>query len=230
MSVIFPLLLLVIFAACVAFIFSEGMWGAAIRFVNVVTAALIATNFWEPVSRLLEGTIGLSFTYWWDFLSLWALFSVSLLILRFLSRRLSQVKVRFLSLADRIGGGVFAVLVGLAMVSFTTFTLHTAPLGEKFMFGGFEPHGSLNTQWAGIVWRMSKGSLSHMEDNVFPTEFIDKYSARRAAFETLAKTGGSLRVSAGGAPARKAGSGSSPAPEPADGEETPDEGAPPEAQ
>ena len=59
-----------------------------------------------------------------------------------------------------------------------------------------------------------------MEDNVFPTDFIEKYSARRAAFEEMAK-GGSLRKS--GVPARKGGSGSSSASEPDEDEEAPDE-------
>ncbi len=221
MSFLFPVLLFLIFAACVAFIFSEGMWGAALRLINVVVAALLATNFWEPVARLLEGMVGTSFTYWLDFVCLWGLFAVTLLILRILTRRVSQVKVRFLSLADRIGGGIFAALVGMAMVAFTTFTLHTAPLGEEFMFGGFNPDSSMNKHWAGFVWAASKGSLSHLEDNVFPTEFIETYKARRAAFEELAKSN-SLRAGSG-VPARKGGSGAS-APEP-DGEETPEEGS-----
>ena len=229
MSFIFPALLFLIFVACVAFIFGEGMWGAALRWVNVVTAALLATNFWEPVARLLEGSIGDSFTYWWDFLSLWLLFAVSLLILRFLSRRLSQVKVRFLSLADRIGGGVFAVLVGMTMVGFTTFTLHTAPLAEKFMFGGFDPHGRVNSQWASFVWRASKGSLSHLENNTFPEDFREKYAARRAALEEVAKSKKTFRVSS--APqARRAGSSAGPSSEGSGDEESPDEGDDAEAE
>jgi len=224
MSFLFPVLLFLIFVACVAFIFGEGMWGAALRLVNVVTAALLATNFWEPVARLLEGTIGSSFTYWWDFLSLWVIFAVSLVILRLLTRRLSQVNVRFLSLADRIGGVVFAVCVGMTMVAFTTFTLHTAPLAEKFMFGGFDPNnpviGKPDRQWLGFVLRASEGSLSHLENNAFPIDFIDKYAARRAALESLAKSNKTFRVSSGGAPARRAGSSAGPSSEgsPADAE------------
>ena len=208
MSFLFPVLLVLIFIACVAFVFGEGMWGAALRLVNVVTAALLATNFWEPLSRLLEGTIGSSFTYWWDFLSLWMIFAVSLSILRILTRRLSQVDVRFLSLANQIGGIVFAICVGLTMVAFTTFTLHTAPLAEKFMFGGFDPSdpvvGKPDRQWLGFVLQASEGSLSHGENTEFPLDFIDKYAARRAALEEVAKSKGTFRVS--GAPARRSGS------------------------
>jgi hypothetical protein len=228
MSFLFPALLFLIFIACVAFVFGEGMWGAALRFVNVVTAALLATNFWEPLARLLEGSIGSSFTYWWDFLSLWLIFSVSLLILRILTRRVSQVRVRFLSLADRIGGGVFAICVGMAMVAFTTFTLHTAPLAEKFMFGGFDPNhpviGKPDRQWLGFVLQASKGSLSHAENNAFPTDFIGKYAARRAALEAVAKSKGTFRVSSGDAPARAAGSSAGPSSEGSGDEGSPAEG------
>lgn len=230
MSFLFPVLLFFIFIACVAFIFGEGMWSAALRLVNVVTAALLATNLWEPVARLLEGTIGLSFTYWWDFLSLWGIFTVSLLALRFLTRRLSQVKVRFLSLADRIGGVVFAICVGLTMVGFTTFSLHTAPLAEKFLFGGFDPHGRINSQWASFVWHASKGPLSHMESNTFPADFREKYAARRAALEVMAKSKNSFRASTGEAPARKAGSRAGPSPEGSGDEESPDDGDVAEAE
>lgn len=231
MSFLFPVLLFLIFIACVAFIFGEGMWGAALRLVNVVTAALLATNFWEPVARLLEGSIGVSFTYWWDFLSLWLLFAVSLLILRFLTRKLSQVEVKFLSLADRIGGVVFAICVGLTMVGFTTFTLHTAPLAEKFLFGGFDPDnpviGKPDRKWLGFVLQASEGSLSHGENNAFSTDFVPKYAARRAELEELAKSG-AFRVASGGAPARQGGSSTAASSEDSSGEAPLDE-APPDA-
>ena len=228
MSFLFPVLLFLIFIACVAFIFGEGMWGAALRLVNVVTAALLATNFWEPVARLLEGSVGVSFTYWWDFLSLWLLFAVSLLILRFLTRQLSQVKVKFLSLADRIGGVVFAICVGLTMVGFTTFTLHTAPLAEKFLFGGFDPDnpvvGKPDRQWLGFVLQASEGSLSHGENNAFSTDFVPKYAARRAALEGLAKSKGAFRVASGGAPGRQGGSSAAASSEDSSDEAQPDAG------
>jgi hypothetical protein len=226
MSFLFPALLFLVFIACVAFVFGEGMWGAALRLVNVVFAALLATNFWEPLARLLEG-ISAAPTYWWDFLSLWMIFSVSLLLLRMLTRSVSQVQVRFLSLADRIGGGVFAVCVGLTMVAFTTFSFHTAPLGEKFMFGGFDPNdpviGKPDRQWLGFVLHASKTSLSHAEDNPFPTTFISTYAARRAALEAVVKSKNAFLVSSGGAPARSSGPKAAPPAEDAGDEESPDD-------
>ena len=47
MTFIFPGLLFVIFLFCVAFLYTDGMWGNAVQLINVVTAALLAVNFWE---------------------------------------------------------------------------------------------------------------------------------------------------------------------------------------
>jgi hypothetical protein len=230
MSFLFPLFLFVIFIACVAFVFTEGMWGAGVRLINVVMAALLATNFWEPTAEFLEGVVGSSFTYWLDFVALWGLFAVFMLVFRLLTNRFSRVNVRFLSMADRIGGGVFSIFVGWTMVCFTTFTLHTAPLGEKFMFGGFDPSNPVmlkpDRQWWSFVHIVSKGSLSRggpEGGHVFDPnlKFIDTYRARRSALESLVSSSKTFRASSG-VPAR---GGARPAPPPSQGEEGQEEDA-----
>ena len=45
MTLIFPALLVVIFIAVAISLYTEGLWGNALRLINVVTAALLATNF-----------------------------------------------------------------------------------------------------------------------------------------------------------------------------------------
>ena len=134
MSSLLTLILLVIFLACVGVCYPEGMWSNAIRLINVVTAALLATNFWEPLAAWLDGWNN-TYTYFWDFIALWGLFALFMVILRMLTDTISKVKVRFLSIADRIGSGLFAAWVGCVMVCFTLMTLHTAPLARNFMFG-----------------------------------------------------------------------------------------------
>ena len=84
------------------------MWSNAIRLINVVTAALLATNFFEPLAAWLDLSCAPSFTYVWDFLALWALFAVISTVFRLLTDKVSQVNVRFLGLADRIGSSVFS--------------------------------------------------------------------------------------------------------------------------
>ena len=90
---------------------------------NVIFSAIIATNYFEPVATKVTETFP-SFTYLWDFLSLWGLFVLSALILRAVTDGISKTKVRFklpleqggenpLRLPDRLGHGLF-VFVFLA--------------------------------------------------------------------------------------------------------------------
>jgi uncharacterized membrane protein required for colicin V production len=217
MSVLLPILLLLILAICVAFTLHEGMWSNALRLVNLVTAGLIAMNFFEPLADFLEDQVAPSWSYFWDFLALWLIFCVSLLLLRFLTDyTISRVKVRFLTIIDHWGGIVFGVLCGWFMVCFVTASLHTAPLARNFLFEGFKlpPEKNLfglapDVQWLGFVHYVSEGvycrglSESEMRNGQYgprealavfdPDKFIDRYARRRDAVETLAGAG-SLRT------------------------------------
>ena len=217
---LFPLLMFVIFVACVASLYTEGMWGNAIRLVNVVFAALLAVNFWEPLARFADGSAP-TFTFFWDFLCLWGLFGVFMILFRVPTQLLSRVKVCFLKIADRIGSAFFAVWVGWVMVCFTMFTLHTAPLSEYFLYGAFRsgeanlPLGlAPDLQWAGFVQKMSRGpfsrGLGEGETAAYgPTDdererqlavfdrngdFVPKYAARRRALEDYISAHGTPRA------------------------------------
>jgi len=210
-------ILIVIFMACVGFLYTEGMWGNALRLINVVTAALLATSLWEPLAGILEGSISKPFSYFWDFIALWGLFIFFVLVFRLATKFASKVNVRFLGLANRIGGAVFAVWIGWAMVCFTLMTLHTAPLKERFLFGGFKPGERMflglapDQLWLGYMERMSKGPFCRSTPRAFDSghEFIPKYTARRAAWEehqsTSSKGVFGILVPAGEVPTRTGG-------------------------
>ncbi len=190
--------LAVVFAVCVAFVFSEGLWGAAIMLINVMTAALLATNFFEPLATWLNGMLP-SFTYLWDIVAVWAIFALSLVIMRLATDFLSRHKVRFLKPLDVGGGLFFAAWIGWVMVQFTLFTMHMAPLSRNYlgfqekpddkMFFGLGP----DRDWLAFIHGMSKdGALGRDSDNhIFDpnADFILKYGARRDA---LAKEPGLL--------------------------------------
>lgn len=196
---IFAVLVFVVFGACVALTFSEGTWGNAIRLIVVVTAGLLATSLWEPMAKMLEG-IWPGATYWYDFLSLWVVFSVSVILIRLLTDSFSKYSVRFISLADKIGSVVLAVLTAWVMVCFISFTLHTAPMGEKFLRGGFDADTSMcyglapDRQWMGFVNLVSRGSFSPWSGDTSGSwdsvRFRDRYKARRAALESHVKSNG----------------------------------------
>jgi hypothetical protein len=214
MSVVFPILLLLILIGCIGFLYTEGMWGNGVRLINVVTAALLATNFFEPLAKLLEEKIYEPASYLWDLVALWALFGVFLVIFRMLTGSVSRVKVRFLGIADRIGSAVFATLIGCMMVCFVTMTLHTAPLGETFIWDGFDADESETWgfrpghRWMRFAEWTSKGCFSPFggdESDVFDGgAFITAYAARRAELESHVESSGggpkALLVTGGGPP------------------------------
>ena len=49
---------------------NSGLWSNTITLVNVLTAGLLATNYFEPLADFFEGRNS-SFTYVWDFLAIW---------------------------------------------------------------------------------------------------------------------------------------------------------------
>jgi len=158
------LLMILIIALCVGFLFTEGMWGNAIRLVNVVTAGLLATSFYEPLADWLDGW-NLSYTFAWDFLALWGLFVLFGVIFRLLTDFASRVKVRFLKLANQIGSAFFAFWIGWVMVCFTMFSLHLAPLAREPFAGGFQPEKRMflglapDRLWLGFVQKVSRGQF-----------------------------------------------------------------------
>lgn len=199
MGFLLTLLLILIFFGCLGFLYMEGMWGNMLNLINVVTAALLATSYFEPVARLGESMLP-GFTYYWDFLSIWLLFAVIVTILRQITRTASQVKVRFMKVVDRVGSGFFAAWIGWVMICFTMFSLHTAPLGRNFLFGGFQPEQKMflglapDRQWLAFVQKMSAGAYSR--DNVFDPEcvFPIKYATRRANLQDHVESTGTTRV------------------------------------
>jgi len=190
------LVLVVILFVCVAMLVREGLWSNALTLVNVLVAGLLATTQWEALADWIDDQMP-SGTYLWDFVSLWTIFCLSFLIMRAITDLISRVRVRFKLPLDWAGGIVFAVLVGWAMVCFTSTTLHTAPLAEHFMAGQFydTPDDRIflgmfapDREWIGWVGSVSAGTF-HIEgsDDAFPTveAFITRYAQRRRQYEQI---------------------------------------------
>lgn len=208
------LILILVLAACEGFLSNEGIWSNLIRLVNVLTAALLATNFWEPLARALEANVSKPLSYFWDFVALWGLFCVFLIIFRVLTRFASDVKVKFMGIVDRTGGTILATCVGWVMICFTLMTLHTAPLKPEFLFGSFRPDEAMflgmspDKQWLSFVEGRSAGAFSRSQPRVFDPghTFIPKYTDRRAALHAHIQSGSKgprdVLVPAGSVPAR----------------------------
>jgi hypothetical protein len=197
-----------ILAACVGFFGREGLWNNAIRLLNVILAGLLATNFFEPVARLLDDLLP-SCTFFWDFLSLWLLFAGIMAVLRLLTDQASKFRVRFPTIFDRVGSWALASCIGWVMVCFSFMTLHTAPLPRNFLYGAFQPEQRMvlglapDRMWLGFARYESWGPFcgGATREDIFDPQpddpklgFRNKYATRREDFEYLADKTSSLRV------------------------------------
>ncbi len=192
MGAILPALLIIVLVAVVASIGRDGLWSNTIVFFNVLVAALVATNFFEPLAEWLKSRAG-DFNILFDLLSLWVLFAGVLFALRAATDAVSRVKVRFVPPLDRFGGFAVAVLCGWILVCFVMMTLHTAPLARDFLFGGFRPEERMlfgtapDRVWLGFMQRLSLGPLARSAPEGQPEayafdprgDFMPKYATRR---------------------------------------------------
>lgn len=193
LSMIFPLVLLVVFFAVAASLWPEGLWSNAINLVNLVTSALLATNFYEPLAAWLSEQSAW-FVFFGDYLSIWGIFSLSILILSTATNGVSKHRVRFVKQVENPGGWFLAILNAWVMLCFITMTLHLAPLSRGFFFGGFKAEEKMlfgmapDRQWLGFMQNASRGAFSRLvgeeddeEKYVFDPQalFLIKYASRR---------------------------------------------------
>ena len=193
------LLALIAFAIMLAVVatgVAGGLWNNAIRLINIVTAALLATSLFETVAGMLS-RVASSHSFVFDFVAIWTLFVVFLVIFRIATGFASQTRVRFKKPVDVAGGVFFALWTGWVMVCFTMATLHTAPLVRNSFYGGFQTKPELNLlglgpdrTWLAFVHKSSSGSFSSItgraEDNEFDPngDFILRYASRRSHAES----------------------------------------------
>jgi hypothetical protein len=160
--------------------------------INVVSAALVATNYFEPVAELFDDIVP-DYGALTDFVSVWLVFAGTLGILSGATDFLSRVKVRFLRPIDQYGGIALAIWIAWVSLCFTTMTLHMAPLPRNYLGGDFQPKPESRMlfglapdhRWLGFVQKMSRGQYCCSPENMFDprADFILKYSQRRGSFE-----------------------------------------------
>ena len=190
----FAFIMVLVFMIVVGWLWREGLWSNTITLFNVITAALLATSFWEPLADFFDGVV-FGATYLVDFVSLWLIFLVCFSIFRAITDKLSTVRVRFKLPVESAGGAVFSIWVGCVMVCFATMSLHMAPLARDGLGGAFSPKQGAKTvlmfapdqYWLGFVHRLSSegGPLATTRPNPFDPkgEFVVKYGQRRANYE-----------------------------------------------
>ena len=185
---------------------NNGLWTNTIMLVNVLTAGLLATNYFEPLADFFDKQEP-SLTYVWDFMAIWLIFGAGDDVVASgdgLLRRSQSAVLHCRS--SRVGGIVMAIWVSWVLVCFTTATLHTAPLARPFLGDSFRPEPDSRLLfgldpdyvWLGWVHRESKGPLCRLgRRHEFDADgnFVLRYGERRDAFDhqltlTKAKGGG----------------------------------------
>ncbi len=111
---------------------SEGLWGSALMFFNVLFGALIAFNFYEPLATLLDSTgIGWGFS---DTLCLLGLFCVATVLLRMTTETIAPAQVRFPMPVYHMGRLVFGAGGAIVTMAVLLLAFHAAPVHKK-IFG-----------------------------------------------------------------------------------------------
>ena len=192
----------------IAMLFADGLWSNTIALINVVLAALLATNYFEPAADFAESHAE-SYTYIWDFVSLWVLFFAAYAVLSTITQSISKHRVRFKMPIEVGGRFAMAAAIGVIMMGFFTMTMHTAPLGRTAVRGSFQKTPMANNVfgfapdriWLGFVQSRSRGPLS-VSDPVGPdgkrefdpnSEFVIRYGQRRKDLEDQMETTQKLR-------------------------------------
>lgn len=132
---------------------SEGLWGSALMFFNVVFAGMIAFNFYEPLADLVDKTgIGWGFS---ECLCLMLLFGVSIVALRLTTESLGPAMVRFPMPIYHAGRLIFGLAGACVTLAIILLAFETAPVHKKlfkaYNYDSKPPFGAgFDHQWLGF--------------------------------------------------------------------------------
>jgi uncharacterized membrane protein required for colicin V production len=108
---------------------SEGLWGAALMFFNVLFGSMIAFNFYEPLAKLLDST-GLPWGFS-DTACMLGLFCISVMLLKMITETIAPAMVRFPTPVYHAGRFIFGFAGALVTMGFIILAFHAAPIDKK---------------------------------------------------------------------------------------------------
>ena len=167
------LFLFLIFVIVAASLWFHGLWGAGVSLINILLAALVATNFYEPICTALEGVGAGSFTYLLDFVVLWFLFGFTYVILRLFCDIYSKTRIKFEMPIEMAGRTIFAVWAAWLFTCFTAFSMHMAPLNSENPMGAWTSPNSgaffnADRLWLRFAQSRSRGALARAPSDGAP--------------------------------------------------------------
>jgi hypothetical protein len=134
MAVAVDLLIVVLILGMTWALMSEGLWGAALMFFNILFATLVAFNFYEMLAQLIVNNAGAWATGFADTFCLAVLFLVTVVILRVATETLAPAMVRFPTPVYHLGRVAFGLAGATLTTAFLLVLFETAPVQKK-LFG-----------------------------------------------------------------------------------------------
>jgi hypothetical protein len=122
------------FFAAFAMMVREGLWSNTITLINVLFSGVVAFGLYPPLTIWLDEKLSGEFTYVLDFVMVWFVFGVSMIVCRLATGFASRTRMRFRHPIDPVGGPLVGLLAAWAITAFGTATLFMAPM-PKGAFG-----------------------------------------------------------------------------------------------
>ncbi|HEY7425703.1 MAG TPA: CvpA family protein [Gemmataceae bacterium] len=157
----------------------QGALPALVMAINILLAGLIAFNFFEPIAVELDPMLDGSFLHGYeDSLCLVALFSLTLVFLRWATNALIHTTIEYHAILQQGGAVVFGLLAGYLVAGFLLCVAQTLPLDEHFLKFDARVDASAKGEkmrrilppdrvWLALMHRASIASLSWDEDSSF---------------------------------------------------------------
>ncbi len=188
--------------ASFAMMVREGLWSNTIALLNIIVSGLVAFGFYAPLTIWLDEKTDGAYTYWLDFVCIWVLFTVTILVCKFITKLASGTRMRFKNPIDPVGGPLAGLIAAWVLTTFVTATLHTSPMPSD-AFGGKLIHTDSEVASASALMCPDLGWLRLVERvssaNAFGSSSTAEFSAQ--AFVTIYENhrgkygdGGGLKV------------------------------------
>ena len=109
---------------------NEGLWSNTVLLICLLISGLAGVTAGVPLGKLVLEQSGKGDEIAWYFIyaGVWAVFAITLLLLRIVADKASAVRVRFLPVVDKIGGIVMGLVVAVMLASFAAYTLLKIPI------------------------------------------------------------------------------------------------------
>ncbi len=131
-AIMLDLILFLLILGIIYALSSEGIWGASLMFFNLLFAALISFNFYEPVAKLIAENASFAVN-WADMLAMMLLFIIPLLLLRLTTETIAPAMVRFPTPVYHLGRFIFAVGGSAITVAMVMLAFEAAPVQKKIV-------------------------------------------------------------------------------------------------